>query len=139
HPTRSLTAGSTLEPRDPDTRPGRSHVSPYIHRYRRTRRRERASGRTREPSPRSMPPDDGRRRRSDDGDGGRSPQQRPRSFDRSGGGKGVSLMIMRRARWVLIVSVVVAVGIWGYFHAQGRGSVTKYHPAVVERGWRTLV
>ena len=38
-----------------------------------------------------------------------------------------------RARWVLLVSIVVGVGIWGYFLAQGRGSVPKYRTAVVGR------
>src|SRR5712691_1506106 len=47
--------------------------------------------------------------------------------------------MIRRARWVLLVSIVAGVGIWGYFHAQGRGSVPKYRTAVVERGSLTAV
>src|ERR1043166_2269358 len=43
-------------------------------------------------------------------------------------------MMIRRARWALLVGLVVGVGIWGYFQAQGRGSVPKYRTAVVERG-----
>src|SRR5438132_5144319 len=43
-------------------------------------------------------------------------------------------MMIRRARWALLVGLVVGVGIWGYFQAQGRGSVPKYRTAKVERG-----
>src|SRR5439155_10431 len=47
-------------------------------------------------------------------------------------------MMIRHARWVLLVSIVAGVGIWGYFQAQGRGSVPKYRTAVVERGPLTV-
>src|SRR2546427_9188688 len=47
-------------------------------------------------------------------------------------------MMIRRARWALLVGVVVGVGIWGYFQAQGRGSVPKSGTAVVERGPLTV-
>src|ERR1043166_4190088 len=47
-------------------------------------------------------------------------------------------MMIRRARWALLVGLVVGVGIWGYFQAQGRGSVPKYRTAVVERGPLTV-
>ena len=49
------------------------------------------------------------------------------------------MMMIRRARWVLLVGLAVGVGTWGYFHAQGRGSVPKYRTAVVERGPLTAV
>src|SRR5262249_58027518 len=43
------------------------------------------------------------------------------------------------AGWVLLVGPAVGVGTWGYFHAQGRGSVPRYRTAVVERGPLTAV
>src|SRR5262249_49522996 len=46
--------------------------------------------------------------------------------------------MMRRARWILLVGIVVGVGVWGYFQAQGRGSVPKYRTAAVERGPLTV-
>src|SRR5262245_66512130 len=46
--------------------------------------------------------------------------------------------MMRRARWILLVGIVAGVGVWGYFQAQGRGSVPKYRTAAVERGPLTV-
>src|SRR5215510_7436570 len=46
--------------------------------------------------------------------------------------------MMRRARWILLVGIVAGVGAWGYFQAQGRGSVPKYRTAAVERGPLTV-
>ena len=47
--------------------------------------------------------------------------------------------MIRRARWVLLVSIAIGVGVWGYFLTQGRGNVQKYRTAVVERGSLTAV